>query len=258
MRARILVLTPLLAAAAAATLADRQQYDVRISGTALAVQLAMGPNGADARAQTRERSATAILSVTSADSAGVRTLAVQVDTMDQPRTAEAPGARVRGGENATGATWRGTAPDDEVHLAAAGPMSARMFDEVVLLLLPELPAELAPGAAWSDTTSFAIDAGEGRISGRTVSGYRVTGGSAATGFHVERTFRGERTSRLGAGGDQALIENEVRGTAEYRLDAAGSVASLRIVRTTDSEMHLPQVADPVTGSASDTIEIVRR
>jgi hypothetical protein len=257
--ARILLLVPLCAATAAGAASDTRQYDVRIRGTALAVVARQGPGGMEAEAETRPRDATARLSVTSGDSAGGRTFSIHLDTLALPTPPMPPNAQVRGHENGTGSTWQGTIPaaGTPVQLSATGPASARLLDETVLLLFPRLPAELTAGSAWSDTARFELGAGTSRVSGRTVSDYRVAGGSARGGFEIERTFSGERTSRVATPDGELLIESRVRGTAAYTLDAGGDVSAVRIVRNLKADMHLPQLQRPLSGETSDTIDVAR-
>lgn len=121
----------------------------------------------------------------------------------------------------------------------------------------QMPAHAAPGAAWSDTARFDLGAGTSRVSGRTISDFRVTGGDAQAGFEIERTFRGERTSRVSTPDGELLIESRVRGTAAYTLDQHGDVESVRIVRDLEADMHLPQLEGPLSGETSDTIEVAR-
>ena len=257
---RILMLVaPFAAAAEAGAATDTREYDVRVRGTALAVIARQGPGGMEAEAETRPRDASARLRVASGDSAGMRTFSIPLDTLALPAPATPPNAQVRGHENASGSTWQGAIPaaGTPVQLSATGPASARLLDETILLLFPELPAPAAPGAVWADTTRFELGAGTSRVSGRTVSDYRVTGGDAQNGFQVERTFRGERTSRVSTPDGELLIETRVRGTAAYTLDERGGVESVRIVRDLASDMHLPQLDGPLSGETSDTIEVRR-
>jgi hypothetical protein len=257
--ARILLLVPLVAAGVAGPASDPQQYDVRIRGTALAVIARQGPGGMEAEAETRPRDASARLSVTSGDSAGGRTFSIHLDTLALPTPPMPQNAQMRGHENGTGSTWEGTIPaaGTPVQLSATGPASARLLDETVLLLFPRLPVDARPGAAWSDTARFELGAGTSRVSGRTVSDYRITGGSARAGLEIERTFTGERTSRVTTPEGELLIESRVRGTAAYTLDARGDVASVRITRNLKADMHLPQLQGPLSGETSDTIEVAR-
>ncbi|MDQ2670995.1 MAG: hypothetical protein M3Y31_10210 [Gemmatimonadota bacterium] len=260
MNRRLLIIVPLLGAAAAGSSSDTLQYDVAIRGQALGVTLSQGPDGARAEAQTRPRSATARLSVTTTDSASGRAVMMRVDTLDVPAPPAPPNAQVRRDDDATGATWQGFVPSgtEPLRLSATGPAGQRMLDETVLLLFPQIPGNLEPGASWSDTAHFEIGAEDARSTGHAISDYRVTGGDASTGYRVERAFHGDRTNRLKSQQGEVLVQSKARGTVSYALDAAGSIVSANIVRSLESDMHLPGIEAPVKGVTSDTITVTRR
>lgn len=256
---RLLATVPLLAAAAAAP--DATRYDVTVRGTALAVIARQGPDGVmQGEAQARNRSATATLSVTTADSAGLEVLTARLDTIvfDAGRAPE--GAQVRGIENASGAVWRAmrTPGAGSLSVVATGANASRLMDDVVVFLAPRLPATLAAGMSWSDTLEVALEAGDTRGADRLVSEYRVTGGDAAAGWTLERAYSGERTVRGKTPSGDLLVETTLRGTVTYRLDPERRVSSARIVRNLDTTMHVPQLEMPLGAETSDTMVVTRR
>jgi ribosomal protein S6E (S10) len=256
----LLLLTPLLAAGAAVT-HTTHQYDVSIRGSAMAVVARQSPEGLEAESEIRSRSTSARMSLTIADTADGQVLAVRVDTMFMPPPDPAQAnVQVRGGESATGAAWHGTVGDGRVtrRLSATGPMSARQFDEVVLFLAPNIPPSIATGVSWADTARFEVDAGQSRVTVRIVSDYRVAGGDARTGFQVVRDFRTERTSRAKMDEGDLLIESQAEGRADYALDGARDVVSIRAVRNTETDMHLPNVDRVLSAATADTVEVNRR
>lgn len=260
MKASFLLAAPLLAAGVLAT-GTTHQYDISIRGSSMAVVAHQSPQGVHAQSEIRGRSVSARVSVTTSDTAGGRAVAAVVDTMvTPPPPAAGPNTRIRGGESATGATWRGVVAGGRApnRMVAAGSMSARQLDETVLFLVPSLPAEIAPGATWADTSNFEITAGESQAELRIFSDYHVTGGDAQSGFHVAREFRAERTSRSKHEQGETLMESRATGRADYELDGDGAVVSMRLVRDVKTDMHLPQVDRVLTAATTDTTEVKRR
>ena len=227
----------------------------------MAVIARQSPQGVEAEVETRNRSTSGRVSISTTDTAGGRMLAARVDTlvMPPPPSGMGPNVQIRGGENPTGATLRGplAAGGAASHLIASGPATARQLDESVLFLVPSLPPTLAPGASWADTSRYEIEAGESRVILRIVSDYRVTGGDERTGFHVAREFRLERTSRTNEQQREVLIETRANGRTDYVLDAERVVVSMTTVRDIETDMHLPDVDRVLSAGTSDTVEVNR-
>ena len=176
--------------------------------------------------QTEQRqsfSSTAFVAVVLGDTTGGRTITITLDSLRPDSASPIPAEAIKA---AYGSTWHGVVGSNgriSGFKASENPVAAQMTP-LLREFLPPVPAGVAPGKAWTDTTENTDDVSNGSMASRTVTNFQSSSEdfSGVKALKIASASSSSYTGTQQTGGGTAAIEGTGTGSGSWFMAPDGT------------------------------------
>lgn len=192
------------------------------------------------------------------------------DTLALTMTLDSLGGRMPNGmpidgAAARGLTVRGTlSPAGRVYtkevVADSGHGTFGQSADEMIRFLPVLPAKIAVGTTWADTTDAPVTQMGLEIARKVVTVYRVAGDTTYDGEKSWRIERNATVTLSGSGstmGQALTLEGGSTGTGSYYISTAGTLLGANLTDAVKSKVTVVSQGVDITSSQTQTTTIAR-
>jgi hypothetical protein len=166
--------------------------------------------------QRQEFGSTGFLSVSIADTTGGKTLSVVLDSLKPDSASPVPSEAAKA---AAGTTWHGVVGSNGritgLQASSDNPVAVTLT-ALLREFLPPVPAGVAPGKAWTDTTENNDNVPNGSMAVRTITNFQSS----------SETYEGVKALKIASASSSSFSGNQETGGGSAAIEGTGTGTGL--------------------------------